>query len=141
MRNTCALTMVDYCELWDAMQCTFDKRDIDVSEEPLYQIAWCHISGCTNVPANLVPTSSVSDSPGSVLNLYQTKPAGSTLLHSIFISTSLHVSGNSVPIIRRTYCIYATPVFFTVYGWLSGLPVGMRLVTSQPADQTATHTE
>jgi hypothetical protein len=44
-----------------------------------------------------------------------------TLLLSIFISPSLHVSGNNVPIIRRTYCIYATPVFFTLYGWLSGL--------------------
>ena len=43
-----------------------------------------------------------------------------TLLLSIFISASLHVSGNYVPIIRRTYCIYATLVFFTVYGWLSG---------------------
>ena len=28
-------------------------------------------------------------------------------------------------IIRRTYCIYATLVFFTLYGWLSGLLVGM----------------
>jgi len=26
-----------------------------------------------------------------------------------------------VPIIRRTYCIYATLIFFTLYGWLSGL--------------------
>jgi hypothetical protein len=38
----------------------------------------------------------------------------SALLLSIFISTSVHVSGNYVPIIRRTYCIYATPVFFTL---------------------------
>ena len=37
------------------------------------------------------------------------------------ISTSLHVSGNYVPIIRRTYCIYAALVFFTLYGWLSCL--------------------
>jgi len=44
-----------------------------------------------------------------------------TLLLSIFISTSLHVSVNCVPIIRRTYCIYATLAFFTLYGWLSGL--------------------
>jgi len=29
--------------------------------------------------------------------------------------------GNCVSIIRRTYCIYATLVFFTVYGWLSGV--------------------
>jgi len=49
------------------------------------------------------------------------KPTGCTLLLSIFISTSLHVSGNCVPIIRRTYCIYATLVFFTLYGWLAGL--------------------
>jgi hypothetical protein len=45
----------------------------------------------------------------------------SALLLGIFTSTSVHVSGNCVPIIRRTYCIYATLVFFTLYGWLSGL--------------------
>ena len=41
------------------------------------------------------------------------KPTRCTLLHSIFISTSLHVSDNYVPIIRRTYCIYATLVFLS----------------------------
>jgi len=51
---------------------------------------------------------------------FQMKQTRCTLLLSIFISTSLHVSGNYVPIIRRTYCIYATLVFFTLYGWLSG---------------------
>jgi hypothetical protein len=30
--------------------------------------------------------------------------------------TSLHVSGNHVPIIRRN-CIYATLVYVTMYGW------------------------
>jgi len=30
------------------------------------------------------------------------------------------ISDNYVPIIRRTYCIYGTLVFFTLYGWLSG---------------------
>jgi len=59
----------------------------------------------------------------------------------IFISTSLHVSDNYVTIISRTYCSYATLVFFTLYGWLSGLLVGMKPVSSQPADQTATLTE
>ena len=49
------------------------------------------------------------------------KPTKSTLLLSVFISTPLHVSGNYVPIIRRTYCICATLVSFTVCGWLSGL--------------------
>jgi len=49
------------------------------------------------------------------------KPTSCTLLLNIFISTSLHVSGNCVPIIWTTYCIYATLVFFTLYGWLSGL--------------------
>jgi hypothetical protein len=44
-----------------------------------------------------------------------------TLLLSIFISTSVRVSSNYVPIIRRTYCIYVTLVCFTLYGWLSGL--------------------
>ena len=55
----------------------------------------------------------------SLYNLFQMKPTRCTLLLSIFISTSLHVLGNYVPIIRRTYCIYATLVFFTLYGWLS----------------------
>jgi len=53
--------------------------------------------------------------------MFQIKPTRCTLLLSIFISTSVHVSGNYVPIIRRTYCIYETLVFFTVYEWLSGL--------------------
>ena len=56
----------------------------------------------------------------SLYNLLQMKPSRCTLLRSIFISTYLHVSGNYVPIIRRTYCIYATLVFFTLYGRLSG---------------------
>jgi len=74
---------------------------------------------------------------GIFRNCFQMKPTRCRILLSIFISTSLHVSGKYVPIIRRTYCIYATLVFFTVYGWLSGLLV----VSSQPADQTATHTQ
>ena len=56
--------------------------------------------------------------------LFQMKPTRCKLLLSIFISTSLHVSGNCVLIIRRTYCIC----------WL-----GWDCVSSQPADQT--HTE
>ena len=44
-------------------------------------------------------------------NLFQMKPTRCTLLLSIFISTSVHVSGNYLPIIRRTYCIYATLLF------------------------------
>ena len=63
----------------------------------------------------------------SLYNLFQMKPTRCTLLLSIFISTSLHVSGNCVPVIRRTCCIYAKLVFFTVYGCLSGLFVGMGL--------------
>ena len=62
----------------------------------------------------------------SLYNLFQMKPTRCTLLLSRFISTSLYVSGKCVPIIRRTYCIYATLVFFTLYGWLTGLQ------TSQP---------
>ena len=49
------------------------------------------------------------------------KPTRCTLLLSIFISTSVHASGNYVPIIRRTYCIYATLVFFVPCRWVSGL--------------------
>jgi len=88
------------------------------------------------------------------------KPTMCTLLLSIFILTSLHVSGNYMPIIRITYCFYATLVFFTLCGWLSGLLVGNEShpnqhtiqppsliptstpynhpVSSQPAHQTAT---
>ena len=92
--------------------------------------------------------------PPSLYNVFQMKPTVCTLLLSIFISTSLHVSGNYVPIDRRIYCIYATLVFVTVYGWLSGLqtrqPPDCSLnptsrpdshqtaVSTQPADQTAT---
>jgi hypothetical protein len=68
------------------------------------------------------------------------KPTRCIILPSIFISTSPHVSGNYVPIVRRTYCIYATLVFFTLYGWLSGQVVGMRLrvaVWSAGWDETA----
>jgi len=54
-------------------------------------------------------------------NRFLMKQTRCTLLLSIFISSSSHVSGNYVPIIRRAYCIYATLVFFTLYGWLSGL--------------------
>ena len=55
------------------------------------------------------------------------KPNRYTLILGIFISTSVHVSGKYVPIIRRTYYICATLVFFTVCGCLSGLLVGMSL--------------
>jgi len=44
----------------------------------------------------------------SLYNLFQMQPTRCTILLSIFISTSLHVSGNYVPISRETYCIYAT---------------------------------
>ena len=50
------------------------------------------------------------------LFLFQMKPTRCTLLLRIFTSTSLHVSGNYVPIIRRTSCISATLVFFTFMG-------------------------
>ena len=40
----------------------------------------------------------------SLYNPFQMKPTRCTLLLSIFISTSIHVWGNYVPIIRRTYC-------------------------------------
>ena len=56
-----------------------------------------------------------------VYDLFQMKPVRCILFLSTFISTFLHVLGNYMPIIRRTYCIYATLVFFVLYGWLSGL--------------------
>jgi len=72
--------------------------------------------------------------PASLYNLFQMKPTRCTLLLSIFISASLHVSGNYVPIVRRTYCINATLVFFTLYGWLSGLLFGMCLILTNRPD-------
>ena len=54
-----------------------------------------------------------------------------TLFLSIFISTSLHVSVNYMPIIRRTYCVYALLVFFALYGWLCAL----QQTTRQPPVQ------
>jgi len=56
--------------------------------------------------------------PRKTLISFQMKPTSCTLLISIFISTSIHVSGNYVPIIRRIYCIYATLVFFNLVCWL-----------------------
>jgi len=50
------------------------------------------------------------------------KPTRCTLLPSIFISASLHVSGSYVPIIGRIYCIYATLVFFHSV-WVAALGV------------------
>ena len=61
------------------------------------------------------------------------KPIRCTLLN-IFISTSLHVSGNYVPIIRRNNYIYATLIFFHSV-WVAVWSAGYFL------DQTATHTE
>jgi len=49
----------------------------------------------------------------SLYNLFQMKPTRCTPLLSIFISTSVHVSGNYVSIIRKTYYIYAT-LFFSL---------------------------
>ena len=49
------------------------------------------------------------------------KPTRCTLLPSIFVLTSLHVSGNYVPIINRIYSLHATLVYFTLYVYLSGL--------------------
>jgi len=63
----------------------------------------------------------------NIIHLFQMKPTMCTLFLSTFISTSLHVSGNYVPIIRRTFCNYATLAFFNLYEWLTGLLVGMRL--------------
>jgi len=68
----------------------------------------------------------------TLYNLFQMKPNTCTVLLSILpcISNSLHVLSNYGSIIMRTYFIYATLVFFTLYGWLSGLLVKMRLVSS-----------
>jgi len=70
--------------------------------------------------------SSFNPSSTTFCHLFQLKPTRRTLLLSIFISTSLHVSGKYEPIIRRTYCIFATLVFLTLYGWLSGKKVKVK---------------
>jgi len=64
-------------------------------------------------------------------DLFQMKQTRCTLLLSIFISTSVHVLDNYVPIIRRTYCIYATLAFVTLYGWLSGMQIRQPPVQSE----------
>ena len=56
------------------------------------------------------------------------KPTRCTLLLSIFISNSLHVSCNYMSIIRTTYSICATLVFVTLHEWLSGRLVGCSAV-------------
>ena len=69
------------------------------------------------------------------------KPSRCTLRLNIFISTFVHGSGIYVPIIRRTYCIYTTLVFFTLYGWLSGLLVLIRLVRLGGGGSNSTSTQ
>ena len=88
----------------------------------------CRHSNIKRMPSALLLLYVLSATDITQALFLQMKPTGCTLLLSIFISTSLHVSGDYVPIIRRTYCIYATLVFFTLYGWLSGLLVGMRRI-------------
>ena len=73
--------------------------------------------------------------------IFHMKPPRCTLLLSIFLSTALHVSGNYVPIIRRTCRVYATLVFFTLYGWLSGRLVGMSTHPNQPTRQPLIQSE
>jgi len=62
--------------------------------------------------------------------LFQMKPTRCTLLLSIFISNSLHVSGEYVPIFRRSYCIYATRYFALCMG-------GCLVCSWQPPIQSA----
>ena len=81
----------------------------------------------------------------SLYNLFEMKPTRCTLLLSIFISTSVHVLGNYVPILRITYCICATLVFLTLCGWLSGLhrpdshPYRTKNVITLPVPVTVTN--
>ena len=97
---------------------------------------------CCRWYSNLLPKSSARSrqyNPYSYdrnVELFQMKPTRCTLLLGIFISTSLHVSGNYVPIIRRTYCTYATLIFSTLHGWLSGLLVSITRQTKQPPIQS-----
>jgi len=55
---------------------------------------------------------------------FQMKLTSCTLLLSIFISNSLHVSDNYVPIIRRT-TVSTWHWYFSLYWWLSGLLFGI----------------
>jgi len=76
----------------------------------------------TNVYRFLCKTSIIIKT-SNVWAFFQMKPARCTLILSIFISTSVHVSCNYVPIIRRNYCIYATLIFFIPCGWPSGMQI------------------
>jgi len=50
----------------------------------------------------------------ALYNLFQMKPTWCTLLLGIFTWTSLRGLGNCVPIIKKTYCIYATLVLCNI---------------------------
>ena len=81
--------------------------------------ALCAESGAERCLPTCFKTSQHVKTSTHTASLFQTNPTRCTLLLGIFISTSQHVSGNYVFIIRRTYCICATLVFFTLYRWLS----------------------
>jgi len=95
------VTPISSLQLWQLLRPTPEVHILPTPKINLSQILFCW--------------------PAFLYNIFQMKPTRCTLLLSIFISTSLHVSGNYVPIISRTYWIYATLVFFTLYGWLTGL--------------------
>ena len=65
--------------------------------------------------------------------LFQIKPTRCTILLSIFISTSVHVSGNYVPIIRTTYYLCDTGIFHSVWAadWSPGLQTRQTPIQSE----------
>ena len=106
------VTKIVFLMLWNFRYCS--TIPIDFAYVTAIICLWQNSS-------NILSTNYMFVDRASLCNLFQMKPARCTLLLSIFISTSVHVSSISVPIIRKTYSIYATLAFFILYGWLSGL--------------------
>jgi hypothetical protein len=112
-RSEAIISKVLYRRLCRASSFCFSfSKSISFNTPLILQIHWLHSSIITQFYILLTCF---------LYNVFQMKPTSCTLLLSIFISTSVHVSGTFVLIISRIYSIYATPVFFTLYGCLSGL--------------------
>jgi len=114
------------CELWLRLNLSFEGSHGE------WLTAFVAFGMCRKFR---IPNSLLVDC-ASLYNLFHTKPSRCTLFLSIFIWTAVHVSGNYVSIIKRTYCTYTTLVFFTLYGWLCGLSGDTNRQTRQPPIQS-----
>jgi len=118
---------------WDKLRCMFllqatefrrvgaDMKHEDTQRRRAYSVfnafnannAWWSITNLLSMYANSYTLCVLCfGDRASLYNLFPMKAIRCTLLLRIFISTSLHVSDNYVPIISTAYCIYATLVFF-----------------------------